>query len=601
MSSDPRSGPARAGATVGPASLDARVLAERLRMIIAQTPQGIAAPAALALISAVVVSGQVARGPLVVVLALLAVTLAWWWAFYVRFRGTGIGAEDAATWARGTFVRTLCHGSIWGGYSVLIFPDGSLTQQSLDVAFMYGLVAGAVVVDGPHFPTFLAFALPTFLPVVARSFFEGSAGGFAVGAAGLVGLGHACFAALNASRITDKSIRTHFENLELVAELGRERELAERARADAEAANRAKSRFLASASHDLRQPVHALGLFAAAARQATTEDERRAILERIDGSLAALSESFDSLLEISRLDAGVLEPSIRTLPLRPILVRLEAEYAPAARAKALTFRLRCPELNVRTDPLLFERVVRNLVTNALRYTERGGVLLAARRKGPVVRVGVWDTGIGIPPDKQRQVFEEFYQLDNPERDRERGVGLGLAIVERIAKLLGARLHVRSRVGRGSCFAIDVPLAGLDDGAGDAFTGSIDADARALLGAVVVVIDDEATNRAALEVVLTGYGCIVVAAASGAEAIELIDARDAQPSVVISDYRLRGAETGIAAIAALREVHGAELPALLVTGDTAADRLASVKESGLEVLHKPVKAEELERVLVRLLA
>src|SRR5262249_30684842 len=157
--------------------------------------------------------------------------------------------------------------------------------------------------------------------------------------------------------------------------------------------------------------VHALGLFTAAAKQAANDAERRAIVERIDASLASVSALFDSLLEISRLDAGVLESRVRTLALRPLLARLHAEYSPAASAKNLAFRWRCPDVHVRSDPLLLERVLRNLVSNALRYTERGGALLAARRRKGVMRVGVWDTGVGIPEEEQRHVFEEFFQLD----------------------------------------------------------------------------------------------------------------------------------------------------------------------------------------------
>jgi CheY-like chemotaxis protein len=401
--------------------------------------------------------------------------------------------------------------------------------------------------------------------------------------------------------MTRSSIQARLENLELVAELGRQRELAERARAEAEAANRDKSRFLAAASHDLRQPVHALGLFAAAARHATTEEERRAILERIDASLAALTALFDSLLEISRLDARVLEARVRHVDLAPMLTRLHGEYSGLARAKGLELRVRLAPLRVRTDPLLLERILRNLLANAVRYTERGGALLAARRRGSLVRVGVWDTGIGIAEEQRRRVFEPFFQVGNPERDRERGVGLGLAIVERVAALLHHPLHVTSRVGRGSCFALDLPVSLGTDIEREGTELPFDARERALLGAVIVVIDDEPTNRAALALVLEQFGCAVVTAGSGSEALRALEARGTPPDALISDYRLRGAETGIGATEALRAVYGAELPAVLVTGDTAPDRLLEAEASGLEVLHKPVTAETLERTLVRSLA
>ncbi len=584
-----RSGPA---ADLGRAPFAERVLAEQMRMIIAETPQGIVGPAALALLSAIVVWKEVAQLPLVLTLSALGVTLASWYGFFVRFRRAE-RLEPAAPWARGAFVRTLCHGVVWGVYSVLIFPADSLTYQSLDVAFMYGLVAGAVVVDGPHFPSFLAFALPTLLPVIARSFLERSLGGFGVGCAGLVGLGQACFAAFRASRVTTASIRAELQNRELVAEL-------ERARAEAEAANLAKSRFLASASHDLRQPVHALGLFVAAAKQAASDGERRAIVDRIDASVGSLSALFDSLLEVSRLDAGVLDPELQTVPLRPALGRLHAEFSAAAQEKGLTLRLRCPDVAVKTDPLLLERLLRNLLANAVRYTEQGGVLLAARRHATTVRIGVWDTGLGIPPEQRDHVFEEFFQLGNPERDRERGVGLGLAIVKRIASLLDARLHLASRVGRGSCFAIDLPRVELSELAPDAAPAPLAHDTGTLLGAVIVVVDDEPTSLAALELVLKRHGCRVVPARSAAEALAALTAQELEPAVLVCDYRLRGEETGVLVARKLRNAHGEALPVVLVTGDTAADRLQDVTSSGFEVLHKPVKAEVLEQTLARLL-
>ena len=194
-----------------------------------------------------------------------------------------------------------------------------------------------------------------------------------------------------------------------------DKETAEQARAEAEAANQSKSRFRAAASHDLRQPVHALGLFVATAQQPTTDV------------------------------AGILQPQIKSVALAPILRKLAAEYRPEADERRLKFRVRCPELAIRTDPLLFERMIRNLLANVLRYTKNGGIRLACRMRGAVARVEVWDTGIGIAPEKQAQVFEEFYQIGNPERDRHNGVGLGLAIVKRIAALVAHRVNLTSRL------------------------------------------------------------------------------------------------------------------------------------------------------------
>jgi signal transduction histidine kinase/CheY-like chemotaxis protein len=441
-------------------------------------------------------------------------------------------------------------------------------------------------------PTFCAFAVPTLLPVVVRCFVEGTTVSIASGAAGLVGLGQALFAALSSSRLNQQAILARFENLALLDELGKQKELAEQARSRAEAASQEKSRFLAAASHDLRQPMHALRLFASAALGTHDEAERRRIVERVDASVASLSALFDALLEVSRLDSGAMKPELHTVSVRELLAELGAEMGESAREKGLTLRVRAVDAALRTDRVLLGRILRNLLSNAISYTERGGVLLAARRRGERLRLEVWDTGVGIPESLQAQVFEEFFQVGNPERDRRKGVGLGLSIVARLAALLGYRVELRSRVGQGSRFSLELPL-GTDPASSKPVLTPLDE--SALLGALVVAIDDEPDILLALELVLKQSGALVVTAESATQALERLQALGRGPDVVISDYRLRDGETGAGAIRRLRAEYGAELPALIVTGDGAA-------EAGeLTTLRKPVERDELERALVRLLS
>jgi signal transduction histidine kinase/CheY-like chemotaxis protein len=589
----------RDGRASSEATLPQRLLAEQIRMIVLQTPQGVAGPAALAVIGAFLLWDRVSPGPLALTLAALFGVLASWIRFYLAFRRENPSPNEAARWARGTFFRTAAHGCCWGAFSLVAFRSDSSIHQSVDVAFMYGLVAGAVVVDGPHFRSFVAFALPTLTPVVIRCFIEGTSESIGIGAAGLVGLGHGMFAALNASRLTVTSIRSSLENADLVRELGRQTEVTERARGDAEAANREKSRFLAAASHDLRQPVHALGLLAAAARRASSEAERGSIIEHIAESVVSLSALFDSLLEISRLDAGVLEPRIVTVQVLGTLQRLATEFTGEAHEKKLDFRLRTRNLAVRTDPVLLERLLRNLLSNAVRYTEKGGILLACRRRGASVRIEVWDTGIGIEPAQRAQVFEPFYQVANPERDRRCGVGLGLAIAQRIAAMLGFGLELSSRPGRGSRFAIELPES-IGSGALETGTQPVLALDGSLLGVVVVVIDDEPSVLSAIELLLAQHGCKVVTAHSAGQARQELDDGELVPELLLADLRLSGAETGLGAIARLRSVYGEAVRAAIVTGDTAPERLLEIKASGLRVLHKPVQPLELERTLRELM-
>ncbi|MDF3069558.1 MAG: His Kinase phosphoacceptor domain protein 1 [Polyangiaceae bacterium] len=569
-----------------------RLLAAQLRTIIGESPQGVAAPALLGAISAALVWQSAPRVPLVATLSCLFVTLAGWVLFYRHFKRVGIEDRDAERWARRAFWKTLAHGLCWGAYSLVAFPANP-TYQSLLVAFMYGLVAGGVVVDGPHFKTFVAFAVPTLLPVVVRCFVEGTTVSIASGAAGLVGLGQSLFAALSSSRVNEQAILARFENEALLEEVEKQREQALEARSRAEAASREKSRFLAAASHDLRQPMHALRLFASAALGSKSDAERRQIVERIDASVGSLSALFDSLLEVSRLDAGALEPRLATVRLQALLGELVTEHASAAQQKGLALRLHARDLNVRTDAVLLGRLLRNLLSNALRYTDRGGVLVACRRRGNKARLEVWDTGVGIPADLQTLVFDEFFQIGNPERDRRNGVGLGLSIVARIAALLGYAVEVASRVGKGSRFAVELPLH--DAPESEKATRKLPIDG-ALFGVLVVVLDDEPEILTAMSLWLRQYGCHVVAAESLEQAREQLQAEGATPELLITDYRLRNGKTGMSAARELRAEYGPELPVLLVTGDSSVD----ISGTGLKLLKKPVAREQLEQAMLELL-
>lgn len=574
-----------------------RVLAEQIKIIILQTPQAIAAPAALAAISGMVLWNEAAPIPMLATIFLIYATLFWWLTFYWRYKRENPPATDAMQWADGATLRTATLGCCWGAYSLVIFVPDSLAYQGFVVAFMYGLAAGAAVADGPHYRTFVAFAVPTLLPVCLRCFFEVTPASMGVGMAGIVGLLYNLYAGLNYYRITATSIQTRFDNIELVQELEQQKTLAEYARTEADIANLSKSRFLAAASHDLRQPVHALGLFASVAKRLTAEPERELVIDQIEASVGSLTALFNSLLDISRLDAGVLQPQIKTMLLAPMLQRLVSEYAAVADEKKIELRFRCSSLAIHTDPLLFEQITRNLMSNALRYTESGGVLITGRKRGGCARIEVWDTGIGIPREKQAQVFDEFYQIGNPERDRRHGVGLGLSIVKRITALLQHPMHLTSRVGRGSRFSIDVPLEAnpIEE---IPLSSREDYDNESVLfGVVIIVIDDEVDILVAISLLLKQWGCLVITADSSVQASLELQAEGVTPDIILSDYRLRDDETGITAIRTLQSTFGPNIPALLVTGDTSVNQLPDNATSGIEVLHKPLNAERLKQALI----
>ena len=364
------------------------------------------------------------------------------------------------------------------------------------------------------------------------------------------------------------------------------------AHAEADRANRAKSRFLAAASHDLRQPLQAISMFVSALKSTARGPANEEIIAALEDSLRATNGLLDSLLEMSRLDAGVLEPKPRDFAIGDLLDRMEHEFASPAAEKGIGLRVVASSVFVRSDPTLLDRMLRNLVSNAVRYTSKGRILIGCRRRGSTLRVEICDTGIGIPADKLDAVFEEFFQLGNPERDRTRGLGLGLAIVHRLAKLLGHRIDVRSRPGQGSRFAVEIPVAD----ASPVMEPSNETTADSLAGALLVAIEDEAVQLRAMSDVFERWGCAVIAAASVTEAIEKLSTEYRVPAAIIADYRLRDGATGIEAISALRTKLGRTVPGIILTGDIEPARLQEVIAAGLTLLHKPIDADSLRSAL-----
>jgi signal transduction histidine kinase len=378
-----------------------------------------------------------------------------------------------------------------------------------------------------------------------------------------------------------------------VEEMRRERDRLAAHNAALAQADAAKSRFLAAASHDLRQPIHALGLQLAHLRACLTplahDDERRATTERMDRALGALTTMFDTLLDISRMDAGVVSPRVNTVALPPLLGRLAEEFAVAARAKGLRLALRVPaRAATASDPALLESLLRNLVSNAVKYTQRGGVLIALRPHGTRWALQVWDTGPGIAEDDRQRVFEEFHQLDNPARDRARGLGLGLAIARRLSVLLDHPLQLRSRVGRGSCFAVALPRATAD--AETAAPPAAESASRALR---VAVIEDDVEVRDSLAALLRRWGHHVLAGADADAVLAAAGARTAALDAVIADFRLGdAARTGDVQARQVQAALGPRAAVLIVSGDTAPERLRALSTSGLSWLSKPVQAARL---------
>jgi signal transduction histidine kinase/FixJ family two-component response regulator len=364
-------------------------------------------------------------------------------------------------------------------------------------------------------------------------------------------------------------------------------------------ANLAKSRFLAAASHDLRQPLHALNLFVAQLRSEFRQAEGAPLISRIEAAVGAMNELFDALLDISKLDAGVLEPKIRQFPIDHILKRIETTFSALAREKGLRLRVVPSSACISSDFILLERILLNLISNAVRYSSRRGVIVGCRRRGDRLRIEVWDSGPGIPADQQRNIFGEFYQLGNSKGDRGPGLGLGLAIVDRLCNLLDHPIEIASRLEAGSRFSISVPLAVSTPEQAETSEMAMPMPDR-VTGRLILVIDDDALVLDAMGGLLKSWGCEVMAVSSTREALAATAAHTRLPDLIISDYRLADGTTGFDAISQLRKAVGAPVSAFLISGDTAPERLREANISGYPLLHKPVMPMTLRALLTQLL-
>jgi CheY-like chemotaxis protein len=392
-----------------------------------------------------------------------------------------------------------------------------------------------------------------------------------------------------------------FQNEALIRRLEDEMAIAQTARVAAEHANEAKSRFLAAASHDLRQPVHAQGLFLELLARSALDKRQREIVANARLTLDASSEMLDALLDFSRIEAGVVQPQVRAFALEPLLQRIETEFAPVANQRELSYRSRETKAMVRSDPALVSLIIRNFVSNAIRYTDRGGLFVGVRSRRTHVVVEVWDTGIGVPSDQRREIFREFHQLGNPERDRRKGLGLGLAIAGGLATLLGHDIEVKSIPGRGSVFRLMLPCAAelalpvLPEPERSSVSREAErTDDDRSPGLRILLIDDDPTILLSMRQLLVDWSYVCDVAESTEEA--LAAASMARPDIIVSDFRLRGQENGVEAIAAVRALAGAHIPALLITGDTAPERLREARASNIPVLHKPVSPAQMHTQL-----
>jgi signal transduction histidine kinase len=501
-----------------------------------------------------------------------------------------------AFWGRAYAGYMLVAGLVWGSCAFLFFHIDAPLSVALTLCGLYGISGGSVP-GNAYVPACVHLFVGTiFAAVMIRMLMIGQLPYVVLGTASV------CFALIMAMfcRVQHRSacegFRMRFENADLLEQLRIEKAGADEARARAEQASLAKSQFLAAASHDLRQPLYALSLFSSSLQGLRLDEEAQAVVGKIHGNIAALESLFNALLDISKLDAGVVQPLAEPVCVSEVFARLEQYFGEDARQRGLELRFTDCRRWVLADPALLERILGNLISNALRYTERGRVLVGCRRDGRRLRMEVWDSGLGIEPSDRERIFEDFVQVANPERDRRKGLGLGLAIARRTAELLGARIELRSWPGKGSVFAVVLPLAEAPEAAAEPAAEAGDV----MAGLEILVVDDEPSIREGLVQLLGQWGAKVATAPDLAGALELVRA-GRRFGLVLADYRLGGGETGFEAIEALRAEHPAPLGCCLLTGDIGAEVLREARRRGLPLLHKPVQVAKLRAVLNHLAA
>lgn len=508
------------------------------------------------------------------------------------------GDEDIVLWDRVYLVAVFITGIAWGAAGFLLYPPDNTVYQ-VALAFVIGGISASATASLAARQIAVVLAVcPALLIAATRFLFDGTEGHIEMGVllllylAVLMNIGRAMH-----RQIVD-ALSLRFENQALVESLENSVSDLEVARGVAEQSSRAKTRFLASASHDLRQPVHAMTLFVSAfARRLAADPQSQDLITKINRSLDSVRGLLDSLLDISKLDAGIVHVRKEHIELRVLLDQVVNEFAGEAEENSLYLRAAGPTTFVDSDLVLLGQIIRNLTANAIRYTKSGGVLVAVRKSGDTARIEIWDTGVGIKAEDQEEIFQEFFQLRNVSNDQQGGLGLGLSIVKRTCDLLNCKMDLMSEFGKGSRFVVTLPLAvdQVQHGSQlDLHTPDISVGQDA---SHVLLIEDDPLSADALKGFLESWGfkCALTDSLTGvADAIDTLGSR---VDLIISDYRLADGETGDHVANEVRSQVGENTPVLIVTGDTGPDRLLGLSETGFDLLHKPVQPAEL-RAMVR---
>ena len=508
----------------------------------------------------------------------------------LAFKRTRARHPEPLAWLRRYRVTLLAVSLAWGAAAPMLLPGNDLAYAALLVFALLSMAVTGISGITPDRLSVFLWLLPISVPIPIALLWHASETGYlALALLAVAFIAVNLRFALAQNRTLRMALRAQFENAALVERLNHQIELTEQASLD-------KSRFLAAASHDLRQPLHALSFFGSTLEKRMSQSVDQPLIFNMMRSIEALDKSFNAILDVSKFDAQAVEPRPQAFALRDLFRRLQMSFGGQAEAAGLQLRFKPGGKIVRSDPLLLERALANLIHNGLNHCRSGGVCVLARHWRGGINIEVWDTGIGIPEAELPKIFGEFYQVANPERDRNKGLGIGLAIVSRVTRLLGHRLTVQSRVDHGSLFRIWVKGSELLEDMGEFAVGSETVPTRIDDARTILFLDDEEAIRASVSEQLRHWGYTVLAVATIEEARSAILNHESVIDIVVSDLRLRDGEDGIHAIVLIRELCGYTVPAVLVTGDTSPDQMQRIHQSGHIVLFKPVPPKELFDVL-----
>ncbi|OUR70947.1 hypothetical protein A9Q78_11415 [Methylophaga sp. 41_12_T18] len=500
--------------------------------------------------------------------------------------------NEPRRWLFKSVIASFISGVLWGICLLFIISPILNIDALLITLILTGMAAGSLVPLSTYLANYYAFSIPTLFPLAIFCYSQSSFEFFLSGILVTIFLVAMLGFSLLVNRNVIETIKLRFENVDLLENFKKQKELAEKANID-------KSRFLAATSHDLRQPLHALDLYLGALTVKISDDEHLELLNKMRASSHALSDLLNALMDMSRLDSAEVDVHNKQCSLSGLLLSICHEYEQQAAERNIEIKSSIAELTVYTDPVLLARMLRNLISNAIKHNQDCKVTISLAKQAGVAKIKIIDDGIGIAEDELSNIFSEFYQLNNPERDRTKGLGLGLAIVKRLSSLLNIPLSVDSKLGRGTQFSLSLATSEIEL---EDFSAIENVEQVDLVGKFIMVIDDEYAVRDSLKALLRSWQCEVLMAADEQELMTMIQTDNyPSPDLIISDYRLRNNVTGIEVITTVRQFYKQTLPVLIVTGDSSQTINDEVARNDCQLILKPVASNDLKAIVKQLVS